>query len=313
MSEEMLDGGAVREIADLARDAGTEVISIAHDGRTVPVLAAKLSGGGIGVSGVKKFFDEWREAPERREGVAVAASVGSFIGLTNRHKGADSAIFAHLCRDGKSARLMSVIDYDGGSYSDPDNQRHRIAYNFPFSREWLMLASINDKAMTQVDFAEFIEDNIHLFAVADGDELKLADKFGTTFAAPSDLLDLSRGLAIRAESVVKEIRNLASGEAEIAFEERHVNSDGQPLRVPGLVMFKAPIFDGGEVKRFVARLRYRRAGGSIQWRFVLYRPIDVIRAAVEADATHAQDATALPLFWGSPERDVFGKPVVILA
>ncbi len=305
MSDEMLDGGAVNEIAQLAVSASMAVEEIEHGDETVKVLITK-QGDNTCAEGVKKFFDEWRERPERREGVAICGNVDSFIDMTNRHKDSASAIFASVHRDGTSASLTAVIDYDS-SKSEPGNQRHRILHPFPFSREWLALCKMNDEAMPQLDFAEWVEDNIHLIAVADGDELEAEKTFQAAFATPSDILTLSRGLKINVESKVKEIHNLKSGEAQIEFEMTHKGAGGEPLHVPGLIMFKAPIFDGGPVNRFVARLRYRASGGAIVWRYVLYRPVDAIRAAVEAEADRAQEATELPLFWAAPERASDGR------
>lgn len=299
MDDEM-EMTSIEAIANLARAGSFSTIVLNRGDEEVEVIARK-EGDRIVLDGAKPFFDQWRTKPERREGVAQVATLDSFIALTNRHRGEKSAIFGALDRDGKAASLTAVIDYDDAT-SGPDNQRHRVHYAFPFSREWLLLQSSNDKPMAQTDFAEFVEDNIHLMAVADGDERDAEKMFGTSFATPAEMLTLSRGLKITAEATVKEIRDLRSGEAEIAFEERHRDANGQPLHVPGLVMFKAPVFDGGEVKRFVARLRYRRQEGRIVWRFVLYRPVDIVREAVDAAAARASAETDLPVYSGAPER-----------
>lgn len=300
MSNEMLDGPAVNAIAELALGGTATTITLDRDGKTVDVLARK-EGDKIVVEGVKKFFDEWRTSPQRREGTANVGDVDSFIDLVNRHKSERSAIFGVMDRDGKSASLTAVIDYDDAA-GEPAFQRHRIHYAFPFSREWMLLSARNNAPMTQTDFAEFVEDNIHLIAMADGDELSAEATFGTVFASPSDMLTLARGLSITAEASIKEIRDLRSGESEIMFTEAHRDAAGKPLHVPGLIMFKAPIFDGGMTQRFVARLRYRRAEGRLSWRYVLYRPIDAVRAAVDADAWRSAKETNLPFFSGAPER-----------
>lgn len=300
MSDDMLNETAVNAIAGLALGGTAKTITLERDGKTVDVLARK-DGDKIVVEGVKRFFDEWRTAPERREGIANVGDVHSFIYLVNRHKSTRSAIFGVMDRDGKYASLTAVIDYDDAA-GDPAFQRHRIHYAFPFSREWMLLNARDNATMTQTDFAEFVEDNIHLMAVADGDELAAEKTFGTVFASPSDMLTLARGLSITAEASIKEIRDLRSGESEIMFTEAHRDAAGKPLHVPGLIMFKAPIFDGGPEKRFVARLRYRRSEGRLSWRYVLYRPIDAVRAAVDEDGWRAAKETDLPLFSGAPER-----------
>ena len=64
-------------------------------------------------------------------------------------------------------------------------------------------------------------------------------------ATPAQLIQLSRGLQVNVSSVVKNIVNLASGEASIAFDEQHTDGDGQPLKVPGIFMLSiAPFFMG---------------------------------------------------------------------
>jgi uncharacterized protein YfdQ (DUF2303 family) len=298
--DEDMNATSVEAIAALAVAGSVNTLVLKRGDDEVEVIARK-DGERIVIDSAKPFFDQWREKPERREGTSKAANIDSLIALTNRHKSDRSALFGAMDRDGKSASITAVIDYDD-SKGSPENQKHRIVYEFPFSREWLLLQANNDKPMAQSDFAEFVEDNIHLMAVADGDERDAEKTFGTSFATPAEMLTLSRGLKITAEATVKEIRDLRSGEAEIAFEERHRDANGQPLHVPGLVMFKAPVFDGGEVKRFVARLRYRRQEGRIVWRFVLYRPVDIVREAVDAAAARASAETDLPFFSGAPER-----------
>jgi uncharacterized protein YfdQ (DUF2303 family) len=297
----MIDGGAIREIAALAEAAGWGSSEVKHNGTSVPLLFRK-GGDGIHIVGAKPFFDEWRTHPERRGGVAEVTTLPSFIDLTNRHKGPESAIFARVEQNSAAASMTAVIDYDSAT-STPGNQSHRIAYKFPFSREWGVLAMRSGKAMTQTDFAEFIEDNIELIAIATDPEARFYETmFGSRFATPAEMLTLSRGMKISAEYEIADIRNLKSGEDEIRFKEVHKTATGEPLHVPGLIVFKPVVFDGEEVTRIVARLRYRRVESRIVWSFHLYRPEDVVREKIEEMAAAAREATKLPLYFGSPER-----------
>ncbi len=54
-------------------------------------------------------------------------------------------------------------------------------------------------------------------------------------------------------------------------------------------------------RRFVARLRYRRAEGRIVWFYQIYRLAQTLRAALTDAADRAGGATALPVYEGQRE------------
>jgi len=250
---------------------------------------------------LKEFVDQYRTHPERRQGVADLGDLESFIAHAKRFADKDSALFATP----KPARLVSVLDYHAaGADGRPRFGKHRGQYSFPFSQEWLAWVGQNKKAMSQTDFAEFVEQ--HLIDVIDpgtagGTAKVLSEKIGLTFASPPKLLELSRGLTIREGVRVKNAMNLASGEAQVFFQSEHADEQGAPLKVPGAFLLAIPVFKNDAIYQLAVRLRYRLAGGALTWFYELYREDRLFDDAFELACKKAADDTGLPLFVGTPE------------
>lgn len=295
-----LDIEAIRELAD---DAGTELTILSHPGlfglpNDVPVLIDRKHGT---ASSVKHLLEEYRDRPKDKTGTAVVKTMQSFIDLANRHKTADSVIFAET--DWRKPSLTAVIDYHALSNDGmPDNCKHRVSYPFPLSEEWNAWVSQNGKQMGQEDFAQWIEDHIPDLAAPTDDEIDgYVDSFGLKTAYPNELVTLSRGLQVNVSSNVKNSVTLQSGEGQITFEEEHRDITGARLSVPGLFILSIAPFFMGQKARVPVRLRYRVKDGKVSWSFQLYRPDIYVTEQVRADLDAAKGLTGLPAFEGTPE------------
>lgn len=298
---ETLDKGAVEAVAALALKTGSQLVSITMPEKinglpsSVPVLVNPQTGV---VTGLHDKLAPWRTKPERKIGTARAETLESFIELVERHKLANSVIFATT--DWRKPSLTAVIDYH--SEEAPDNGTHRIHYQFPLSEEWKAWLDVNGKSMDQAVFAEFIEDHIADLSSPDISEIHdFEQMFSAKVAFPNDIVILSRGLQINAETRVKQAVKLQSGETQIMFEEDHKTAGGEPLVVPGVFVLQIAPFFMGETKRIPVRLRYRLVNGTLKWSFQLYRPDRYITEQVRDDLEEASEKTALPKFEGSPE------------
>ena len=298
--------GGIYAIKDLAQDAVSanytvEEVSLAESVRGLPKTVAVLfrDGRNPEVKGLKDLFEPYRTAPERREGTAVVTVLQSFIDLVNRHKDEGSAIFAETVWP--SPKLTAVIDYhetDGTARFG----RHRVVYGFPVSDELKAWADQNGKAMTQADFAAFVENRIaDLASPTDAERIAAERDFKTTFAVPSDMVSLSRGLAVRVAAEAKNAVLLQSGESEIVFREEHRNDAGEKITVPGLFMVSVPAFRDGDPVRILARLRYRLREGKLTWFYQLYQWEQEVRNRVSEDLARAAAETELPAYEGAPE------------
>ena len=113
---------------------------------------------GFEVQSLKPLCDEWRDAPERREGTAVAGDIQSFAALVSRFADDDTAVW---CQREPSPGLIGIIDYHRAGPAEQAQRarfgRHRILYRFPPSEPWRAWADADDAGlMDQSTFAEFL-------------------------------------------------------------------------------------------------------------------------------------------------------------
>lgn len=299
-------GGAIdiETIKKLADDAGSQLVTIDLGANerglpaSIPALLDRTNGK---LTSAKPLLEEFRIHPDRKVGSANVATLDSFIDLTNRHKTDHSAIFADT--NWKSPSLTAIIDYhhkerDG----QPDNGKHRIHYPFPLSDEWKAWIGMDGVALQQQEFAEWMEDHIHELTSPDTlEEEQYLKSFGFKVAFPNDIMTLSRGLKVHAETRVKSNVVLQSGEGEIAFEEEHRTQDGGKLVIPGMFIINVAPFFMGDTTRIPVRLRYRVHGGAVTWFFKLYRPDIHITNQIDRDLDKAKLETSLPGYQGKPE------------
>lgn len=295
----------IKTIAQLGADASSlrlVGVDIPDDLPGLPkrVPIAIVNGKQPEMKSVQQLLEAYRLFPSRKKGQAEAQTLEAFIALVERHKTADSVIFADM--DWHKPSLTAVIDYhqalSGGSAAFG---QHRIHYAFPLSDEWKKWIEHNGQPMKQAEFAYFLEDRVpDLSAPTDHERVTLEQQFGTRIAVPSQVVELSRGLQVNVERRIKNVHTLQSGEASIQFEEVHSDTTGQPLKVPGLFMLNiAPFFMGDEV-RIPVRLRYR-PGNPIVWYYEIYRPDIAITQHVRDAMIAARTSTALPAYEGTPE------------
>lgn len=309
-NSELLSGQAIGQIERLAlKGAQHQIISIT-DPLTGDVAPAVVINGKLEAIPADTFTD-YRNRPVRIKGVAALSRIESLIEHVNRFKQPESVLFADDRAD--SASITAVIDYHfagappAGGVS-PAYAQHRAHYSFPLSDEWKVWTGANGKQMGMFDFATFIEDNINdviqLIAGEDhlSEELERYIKTcgGGKPASPSALVELSRRLDINENAIVKNAVKLSSGEGEISFSTEHVDSDGKPVKVPGLFMIAIPVFKGGPLYRIACRLRYR-AKGAISFWFEMWRADKAFEAAFSESCERVAEETELPMLFGAPE------------
>jgi hypothetical protein len=313
----------VRTVADLVMGLHNPHERTLTDGKVnAPVVVLPEAGGGFRIESVKRFLDEFRDRPERREGTARMGDLASFIAHVNRFATPESAIFASA--DRQKPGLLAVLDYhhrvnleDGDDIKvDPDATpsflKHRTEYLFPISDEWNTWAGANGKPMNQGQFAAFLEDNAQdllpppTFAEeksdSDLDLWRLTELVLGRWASPERMMELSRGLAIFESARIVNATNISTGEGAITFEEEHRDGEGKKLEVPNLFLVGIPVFKNGPRYRVVVRLRYRKDGPAIKWHYDLYKHDKVFDHAFEEACKEASEKTGLPLFVGIPER-----------
>ena len=290
-------GGGDLELEDEGATAFTHTIIEAEDGQ----LHADLT---------RSQFTLLRDM---RELVKKKGKVKAKLILTLNYESSDG-----LSRETPS--LTSVLDYHPkGPASSLDAARfgqHRGQYFFPLSDEWKSWNEKDGEDMSQSQFARFMEDRLpEVLDPADalGSALDWKERLRVDYASPSTMLELSRGLAVRQNSEVRNEHNLNAGTAQIFFATSHVDTNGQPLDIPAAVLLAMPVFKRGDLYQVPCRLRYRVDGPRVIWRYELARldavfehafaeALDLVRTGrPSVDYKPAIDGTGLPVLRGSPE------------
>lgn len=278
-----------------------DVITVGNEATgTAPAVMLPAS---MNLKSIKEIIDEFRQAPERREGHAIHQTLDSFIAHANRFKDGDSAIFADL--DRQSPSMLAVLDYHRkGPTGAPRFGNHYGELPFEHSDQWKEWNAINKRPLTVEQFSDFLE--AHCEDVVDPAGLKsddptalLQDKLQVKFATPAHVLAAARGLQIRVTQEVADVKVLETGEVDLKFQEKHEAAGG--MRAPAAFAIAIPVFRSGEVFYIAVRLRYRLIQGRVAWQIVLYRLDRVYDAAIKEAAVKAQKDTELPLFFGIPE------------
>ncbi|PKR54255.1 DUF2303 family protein [Thalassospira marina] len=301
---------------DLVRKYGEhEIVDV--DDHCVHAQAITLPDGRK-MQSLKPLFDEFRDFPERREGTASMHDIDSFIDITNRFKNPEySAVFAfNDATDTGILKLISVFDYHDPQTTHMGHARfmaHKAVYNFPLSDEWKAWHAKHDEFIPQADFAEFLED--HIIEVAAKPDLaqkpdltdfeqyllNLTGTLGSNPCGPSTLMELSRGLTIRTEERLETSQRLATGETALTFSTEHKDAAGGQLKVPDLFLINIPVWKGGPTYLIPVRLRFKKQGPGVLWKFMLHRSDLVLGHAFRETSEKVQAQTELPLFYGIHE------------
>lgn len=297
-----VEGATVEAIATLAKEASEpKLLLIPTKGLTpglpenVPVLWDRGTQKPIEVMDIV----EAARPPLVRKGTAKVETLQSFIDLANRHKDENSAIFAATGWPNPS--LTAVIDYHTSGH-EARRGEHKVRYDFPLTEEFRVWVDKSGKEMSQVDFAQFLENHAaELSAPMDGEVSEYERLFKARFATPNELIDLSRHLEVYEGAKVTQGVRLASGERQVIFTTEHTNAAGEPIDIPGIFMVQVPPFIDGDTMRIPARIRYRLKGGAITWFYDLYRWRFWLRDRVQIDLLRASKDTSLPAYEGTPE------------
>lgn len=264
-------------------------------------------------------FDDYRDTPKRRLGVANLTKIESLIDHVNRFQNAESVLFAIDNRTTPS--ITAVLDYhdrvnvgEGDTLagihevSRPRFGQHRSRFAFPLSDEWKAWTEKDGNVFGMAEFAHFLEDRIIdvLELIPDEDSLpedlrRFINICGGKVATPNKLVELSRGLQVHESSAVSEAINLGSGEGQISFASEHTDRNGGALNVPGLFLIGIPVFKHGPLYRIAARLRYRKTVEGLKFWYELWRTDRTFDHAFGEACERVRVETGLPLLFGTPE------------
>lgn len=225
-------------------------------------------------------------SPRRIKATAVADDLDSFIGYLNRFADADrSVIWAQLNPATQALQLLGVLDEH--AHDLPSWRTHRVTYKPPLSVEWARWTSMNGKAMTQVEFATWIEDNISDIPSVEG------------LPSGSEMLAMALAFEARQDMRIKSHIRLQGGGVNLEFVGDDDAATVEKMKYFDRFAIGVPVFWGGDAYRVEARLRYRANSPKPSFWYDLQRP-DRTHEAAARDVLNKLRATLpdIPLLLG---------------
>jgi uncharacterized protein YfdQ (DUF2303 family) len=196
----------------------------------------------------------------RRADVTVhdALSFGAYL---NRFKEDATLIFA----DRVARAFTGVIDYhEPGVDGLARWGRHRVSLPLRHTPSWMTWENANKKALGQVAFSQFLEDNIP----------DIAEPAGAT------IMEIARSFEVKKSVSFKSQIRADNGSHNFTFNEEVTGTSRGVVVPPTFVLGLRP-FEGSTVYRIEARLRYRNDDGKLSLWFDLIRAQDVLDTAFQ--------------------------------
>lgn len=179
---------------------------------------------------ILQSVEHLRDEPKRIVETISLSTKDSFIGYVNNFKGEKTSIMA----DVNLQKITASIDYH--RRDTPSRSTHKAIYECSKSRQFESWLSKNDSWLSQIDFANFVEDNIaHLRNPAGAAMLELITKFNQT-----------------KKSAFSSNVRLNNGMVQLSYSE---DEDKGNFEMPEMFVLAIPIFQNGVTYSVNARIR----------------------------------------------------------
>lgn len=230
-------------------------------------------------------LDIFKTSPTRRQGNTSLRDPESFCRFVAEEKGVDTRIYGNL----KEGRFKAVFnDHCGGKMEHPVAgwRDYTATYACPQSVEWVTWKAKSGQQMNQVNFAQFIEDNL----------LDIAQP------PAAEMLEVSRTLEAKKKVNFAQGIRLSNGQNELTYEEQIEGTAGKgKFKIPEEFTIGIPVLEGGLRYAVQCRLRYRIGdGGNLTMWYEIIRPHKIMEDAIEAVWRNIEETTDMKIFNGDP-------------
>lgn len=200
-------------------------------------------------------------APLRKRGHVKVFDAASFNAILNANEGGDATIYIN--RDADDPAIVAVLNGNGERGPGWGDFRSEIV--FRFMSQWQKWKAIDGKMLGQVEFAEFVEENLSDIVSPPG----------------ADMLELVQDLSAKRSVDFKSNVRLADGRLQFQnIENIEAQVGPGQIAIPtSITLGIAPVF-GLPPFKVEARFRYRIENGKLRLGIKLQRVEDIMAAVV---------------------------------
>jgi uncharacterized protein YfdQ (DUF2303 family) len=223
-----------------------------------------------------------QDFPPRPKSHVKLRDAASFIAYVNRYKSGDSVIYSTL----EPAAFVAVLnDHFPTDAPDPEAgwRDWRATFQIPASREWNLWHQANRKDMSQVGFAEFLEDNLP----------DIIEPAGNT------MLEIALNFEAAKTGSFRGAVRLRDGSSQLQWVD-DTQAVGQ-IKIPDTFKLSIPVFENEAAREVEARLKYRIKDGTLTLRYELIRSHKVLEAAYRETLAKIIEGTGLTPLLGTAE------------
>lgn len=248
-----------------------------------------LAPDGSRVIDVRDQIQRTKDHPRRKTGAVTLTQHDSFTAYLAKHALPETELWADIDKD----RVVAVINAHGGSadHTIRDEGRagwgdHRATLQLVTTQDWRDWTDKSGVLMSQVDFAEFVEQHLPNFVRP----------------AAADMLELAQTIKGHTKVSFESSKRVKSGETAIEWREETTAAAGKKgaLEIPDTIDLGIQVYEGGTPYRLVARFRYRIGGGQLALGYVLERAGDVHRDAFGQVVQQVAADTEMAVWHGTP-------------
>ncbi len=230
-------------------------------------------------------LEELLDAPLRRKGNTSLRDAESFCNFVREELTQLTRIYGNL----KEGRFRAVFnDHNGGTLPTvvAGWRDYTATYTCPQSVEWATWKAKSGSQMTQVQFAQFIEDNLPDIAQPPA----------------AEMLEVSRTLEAKKKVNFAQGIRLSNGQNELTYEEQIEGTAGKgKFKIPEEFTIGIPVLEGGLRYAVQCRLRYRIGdGGQLTMWYEIIRAHKIMEDAITAVWKDIEENTGKKIFNGDP-------------
>ena len=228
--------------------------------------------------------------PYRKRGKATFVDTASFVTYVNTHKKPESKLYATVDQASESPLAITAIFNDHQASDVNESKAGWLDFNARLlpkaSHEWKKWTAHDGKAMSQFDFAQFIEDNMKDIATKEG------------LPNGTEMLRMALQFELTQDKRIKTAIRIQSGGTNIEYVEDDDTGTVERMSAFDRFALGIPVFWRGQPYYIEAKLRYRLREGVLKIWYDLIRPDVIVDDAVEGILETVSNEVGLPVLYG---------------
>lgn len=242
-------------------------------------------------------LESYLPQPTAKRADAKLVDPESFSSYVNAHKQPGTVIVGDADENGGG--FMAFLDYHLAEDKGDPNKRaawaeHRARMPLEKTPEWARWLGKSGATLNQVEFAEFLEDNVADVVVPEGDA-------GRGFPNQQELMSVALTLSVKTDVKFGSSVRLANGQVQVGYVEQIEGGHGTDGRmtIPEKFAIGLALFRGCPKYCVTLRLRYRATQGRCAFTFTIERPHKYVEATFNDVRKIITDKVGLPVLVGS--------------